>query len=177
MPQGAKITFVILLTSIFLGGLNAQDRSIGATFSYAGTGISFQNNVNEDTFIEIQLRAETAHLFGSTCDTPGVSASATWNMIFSEITSPDGNRICFFAGPGITAGFTDDIAFHKGLVFGLKGRVGCECRFNRNIALSACFSPVIGAHVTMMDGMPCMLFYKTGLRAMVMPEVGIRYTF
>ena len=74
--------------------------------------ISFQNNVNEDTFIEVQLRAETAHLFGSLRETPGVTASATWNMIFSEMTSPDGNRICFFAGPGITAGVADDIPYH-----------------------------------------------------------------
>lgn len=165
------------MTSLFLGGINAQERSIGATFSYAGAGISFQNSVNEDTFIEVQLRAETSHLFGSLCDTPGVTASATWNMIFSELTSPDGNRICFFAGPGITAGFADDIAFHKGLVFGLKGRVGCECRFKRNVTVSGCISPVIGAHVTMKDGMPCMLLYKTGLMSAVMPEIGIRYNF
>lgn len=177
MPQGAKISFVILMTSLFLGGINAQEMTIGATFSYAGTGISFQNNVNEDTFIEVQLRAETAHMFGSLCDNPGVTVSATWNMIFSELTSPDGNRVCFFAGPGIAAGFADDIHFHKGLVFGLKGRVGCECRFKRNITLSGCVSPVLGAHVIMKDGMPCMLFYKTGLMSVVMPEIGIRYNF
>ena len=128
MPQVAKISLVILMTLLFLGGIHAQDRSIGATFSYAGVGISFQNNVNEDTFIEVQLRAETAHLFGSLCETPGVTASATWNMIFSEMTSPDGNRICFFAGPGITAGVADDIPYHKGMVCGLKRKVGCECR-------------------------------------------------
>ena len=29
----------------------------------------------------------------------------------------------------------------------------------------------------MKDGMPCMLFYKTGLISAVMPEIGIRYNF
>lgn len=177
MPQGVKISLVILMTSLFLSGINAQERSIGATFSYAGTGISFQNKVKEDTFIEIQLRAETTHLFASASDTPGMSASLTWNMIFAEMISPDGNKISFFAGPGISAGFADDIPIHKGIVFGLKGRVGVECSFKRKIALSACVSPVVGAHVSMKDGMPYMLFYKTGLMSCVMPEVGIRYIF
>ena len=177
MPQGAKISIVILMTSLFLSGINAQERSIGATFSYAGTGISFQNKVKEDTFIEIQLRAETTHLFASVSDIPGMTASVTWNMTFAEMTSPDGNRISFFAGPGISAGFADDIPIHKGVVFGLKGRVGVECCFNRNIALSACVSPVIGAHVSMKDGIPYMLFYKTGMMNCIMPEVGIRYIF
>lgn len=177
MPQGAKISFVILLTSLFLGGISAQERSIGASFSYAGTGVSFQNRVNEDTFIEIQLRAETAHLFASSAQTPGLTASLTWNMIFAETTSPDGNRISFFAGPGICAGLADDVPVHKGIVFGLQGKVGAECSFKRGIAVSACVSPLLGAHVSMKDGMPSMLLYKTGLMCSLIPEIGIRYIF
>ena len=177
MPQGAKISLVVLMTFLFLGGINAQERSIGATFSYAGTGISFQDKINEETFIEIQLRGETTHLFAAASTMPGMTASLTWNMIFAQMTSPDGNRISLFAGPGILAGFADNIPIHKGVVFGLKGRVGAECSFNRNVAISACISPLIGVHASMKDGMPYMLLYKTGLLNSAMPEIGIRYIF
>ena len=177
IPDSAKIAFIILMMTLSLSETHAQDRSLGASFSYAGSGLSYERSIDEDTFVEVQLRAETAHMFSSLTDKPGITASFTWNMIFSELTSSNGNRICFFAGPGITAGSVYDLPAQKGLVFGLKGRVGGECTFSRKIAVSASLSPVIGAHVSMKDGMPCMKIYRLGLLYTLMPEVGIRYTF
>ena len=168
----------MLMTAFFLGEIHAQNRALGATFSYAGCGISYQQQVNEDSFYEIQLRSETAHMFSSLTDKPGITGSVSWNIIFAECVSPNGNCIRFFAGPGVTAGITDDLLYYqKGLLFGLKGRIGAECFFSRRIALSASLSPVLGAHITMKDDMPCMRLYISGLIYSIMPEIGIRYTF
>ena len=121
IPDSAKIAFVILMMTLSLSETHAQDRSLGASFSYAGSGLSYERNIDEDTFVEVQLRAETAYMFSSLTDKPGITASFTWNMIFSELTSSNGNRICFFAGPGITAGSVYDLPAQKGLVFGKLG--------------------------------------------------------
>lgn len=171
------ISCVMLMTFLFLSEIHAQNRTLGTTFSYAGCGIAYEEQVSDDTFYEIQLRAETAHMFSSLATSPGITGSFTWNMIFSESVSRNGNRICFFAGPGVIAGITDERPFQKGLLFGLKGRIGGECFFNRNIALSASLSPVLGAHITIQDGMPCMGLYINGLMCTIMPEIGIKYSF
>lgn len=171
------ISCLMLMTAFFLGEIHAQKRTLGATFSYAGCGISYERQVNDDTFYEIQLRSETAHMFSSLTDKPGITGSVTWNIVFHECTSSNGNKIRFFAGPGLTAGIADDLLYEKGLLFGLKGRIGAECFFSRRIALSASLSPVLGAHITMRDGMPCMRLYTSGLIYSIIPEIGIRYTF
>lgn len=171
------ISCVMLMTFFFLSEIHAQKRTLGATFSYAGCGIAYERQVNDETFYEVQLRAETAHMFSSLASNPGITGSFTWNMIFAESVSRNGNSISFFAGPGVIAGITDGIPLRKGLLFGLKGRIGGECVFSRNVALSASLSPVLGAHVTMIDGMPCMGLYINGLMCSLMPEVGIKYSF
>ena len=167
----------MLMTFFFLSEIHAQKRTLGATFSYAGCGIAYERQVNDEIFYEVQLRAETAHMFSSLASSPGITGSYTWNMIFAESVSRNGNSISFYAGPGVIAGITDGIPLRKGLLFGLKGRIGGECVFSRNVALSASLSPVLGAHVTMIDGMPCMGLYINGLICSIMPEVGIKYSF
>ncbi len=172
------ILCILITCTIFLDALHAQPKSVGSTFSYAGSGIVYEHSIDSDSFAEIQLRAETAHTFADRMNKPGFSASFTWNMTFAEIESRGGDRVIFFAGPGATAGMAGDmIGSGYGLFFGLKGRLGGECTFRNKVAVSLSVSPVLGLHLGARDGMVNMLLYKNGLLYSIMPEVGIKYAF
>ncbi len=167
----------LLSCALFQDVLNAQPKSVGSTFSYAGTALVYEHHTDDDSFAEIQLRMETAAVFTNRRFEPGITASFTWNTVFAEIKSRDGNEVVFFGGPGAIAGFAEDIGSRRGFMFGLKGRIGGECRFSRNIAVSLSISPVIGLHLGYQEGILNMLLYKTGLLYGIMPEVGVKYAF
>ena len=177
MPEAMKISCIIAVMLLLLGDLHAQCRSVGATFSYAGTGLTYEHVINDETFIEAQLRLETLQYLSPIAGRTGISGSFTWNMIFAEHISRNGNTINFFAGPGVLAGVSDDFLAPRGLVFGLKGRAGVECLFSRNVIISASVSPVVGAHIGVKDDMPHMRIFRNGLLFTIMPEIGIKYAF
>ncbi len=160
-----------------MGELHAQMKSVGTTYSYAGVGLSYEHNIDDESFIDVQLRMETASMFSYGRSRPGISGSFTWNMIFADKTMRDGSKLDFFIGPGLIAGYTDDIRSGKGIIFGLKGKIGGECTFKRKIAVSISLAPVLGVHLGRHDGMLNMLFYKTGLLYGIMPEIGLKYAF
>ncbi len=172
-----KTIICILLCTLCLGEIHAQKKSIGSSFSYAGVGLVYEHGIDAGSFAEIQLRMETSSVFARHDRLPGVSASFTWNMVFAETESRDGNKVVFFAGPGVMAGIAEDIGRGAGLMFGLKGRIGGECTFRRNVSVSLGVSPVIGVHLSRNGGMVNMLLYRTGLLYGIMPEVGIKYAF
>lgn len=155
----------------------ARERSVGGTFSYAGSGIEYAQEVDSKNFTTFQIRMETSSMFRSSTGRPGISASAFWNIVFYELVSDNGNNVRFYTGPGIAAGAANDGKSPFGLFVGLKGRIGGECSFPRKITISLSISPMIGGHFTNRNGMVSMLPYRTGLTQGVQPEVGIRYVF
>lgn len=170
-----KLLFVLALL-LSADAARAQSRALGASFSYSGIGITYEHDMDSQSFIDMQLRAETSSLFtyGSR---PGISASFSWNMIFSSIDSKNGNIVRFYAGPGLAIGSAEDIKGVGGKFFGLKGRVGCECAFSRKVAISFSLSPVLGAHIKSEEGTMIMLPFKMGMLYGIMPEVGIKHVF
>ncbi len=177
MLNPLKIVCTLILCTLFLDGLAARSKAVGSTFSYAGPGLVYEHGIDEKTFAEIQLRMETIPLYDFNRRIPGISASFTWNMIFAGFMSRHGNKVELFAGPGAFAGWSDDVLSRKGLIFGLKGRVGGECRFKRNVSVSISVSPVLGVHLGRSGSMMTMLLYQSGLLYGIMPEVGIKYAF
>ena len=125
--------------------MNAQSKAIGVDFSITGVGVSYEHYAESGSFLTLDLYLDTDDLMWLRASHPGASASLIWNMVFAEKNSSLGNRISFFAGPGIMVGYVTDMNDIAGGAFGLKGRVGCECRFQRNITVSACVSPALGA--------------------------------
>ncbi len=178
MPRTiSKICILIILCTFFLSEAHARKKSLGSTFSYAGIGLSYEHKIDDASFMDIQLRMETSSMFSGSSSFPGATASFTWNMIFAQTTSREGNKVIFFAGPGAIAGFAGDLKSRGGFIVGLKGRVGGECTFSRNVSVSLSISPVIGVHTGRTGSMVSMLMYKTGLLYGIMPEVGIKYAF
>ncbi len=167
----------MLLCTLFLGEANAQKKSVGSSFSYAGIGFVYDHTVDENSFTSFQMRLETANRYDKRSNGIGFTTSLSWNMIFSEKESPEGNTIKFYAGPGLIAGVAGDIKRKSGMVFGMKGVIGGECTFKRKVCISMDVSPVIGVHLARRDGMWNMLLYKTGLMYAIMPEIGIKYAF
>lgn len=177
MKRIISILCAFLMTTLFLSESFAQDRSFGATFSYAGTGLEYVQFADSRHFAQYQLRMETTSLFWSDHGKSGISASAFWNTVFAQIESRNGNLVRFYAGPGICAGYSEDIMNPSGIFFGLKGCIGAECSFARGIAISLSISPMLGGHFRLKDGMVNMRLYRGGLCYGFMPEAGIRYIF
>ena len=92
----------------------AQPKAAGGIFSFCGIGLTYEHDLNQNCFIEADLRAETSELFLNRTDYPGVSASLTSNFILKEYSSQNGNPIRIFAGSGITAGKARDLRKDSG---------------------------------------------------------------
>lgn len=157
--------------------LNAQSKALGVDFSINGAGISYEHYIESDSFLSIDLKLDADDLMWLRASHPGATASLSWNMVFAEKTSSLGNRISFFAGPGIMLGYVTDLTDIAGGAFGLKGRVGCECSFKRKVTLSASLSPILGCHITSQNEEVKMKLYKSGLLHTLIPEIGIKYAF
>ena len=155
----------------------AQTRSLGASFSFSGIGIEYEHALNNSCFINADARAEMLAFFMNRSDVPGMSASFSCNFILKEWASRNKNSIRFFAGPGVTVGLTHEFRKDNGMFFGLKGRVGAECWFDRNVALSICLNPILGSHLTIVDKHIEMRYYTNGLINAILPEIAVKYTF
>lgn len=177
MKKTALILCFLLTSTLFLSNAFAQERSLGAVFSYAGTGVDYVHFTDSRHFATYQLRVETMSLFWQNHGQEGMSASAFWNTVFSEIQSRNGNTVRFYAGPGVSVGYSEDLMTPEGLIFGLRGSVGAECSFARGVAISLSLSPMLGGHFRRKDGMVNMRLYRIGLCYGFMPEAGIRYIF
>ena len=157
--------------------MNAQSKAIGVDFSVSSIGLSYEHYVESGSFLTFDMYLDTDDLMWLRASHPGASASLIWNMVFAEKNSSLGNRISFFAGPGIMVGYVTDMNDIAGCAFGLKGRVGVECSFKRPVTLSASLSPLLGCHITSQNAEVKMKMYKSGLIQAIIPEIGIKYTF
>lgn len=155
----------------------AQPKALGGTFSFCGIGISYEHNLSQGCFLQADVRAETTEFFMNRTDRPGISASFTSNFILKEITSRNDNSIVFFAGPGISIGKAHDFHKDNGYFFGLKGRAGVECCFDRNVSISLSLNPLLGSHMVLHEDHAEMKYYKNGLLNVIMPEIGIKHMF
>lgn len=168
----ALICFLLLLDIT-----NAQPRSLGTVFSYAGCSLAYEHQVNDDALLEIALRTELCNTFSGNAKNPGISASFTYSAILKEWLSANGNPVRLAAGPGGFIGWTDDFRQGRGTSFGLKGKVGLDCSFARNLILSISASPVLGLHMMILEDSVSMKLFRNGLMYTIMPEIGIRYRF
>ena len=169
------IAFIAVFSAIFQAV--AQPKAIGTTYSLSGLSIMYEHNVGEGCFIDADLRTEMGEVFRNVTGIPGISTSLSCNFILNEWKSHNGTEICAFAGPGMTVGIANDLHKDRGYFFGLKGRAGIECSFDRGVAVSVCLNPVLGSHLVIRDEYLEMTYYRNGLLNAVLPEIGIKYTF
>ncbi len=172
-----RYVLVCLIAYAAMTYAHAQPRALGTSYSFSGLGIVYEHDLNHECFINADIRAEMLSFFMNSNDYPGISASFSCNFIIKELASRNGNSIIMFAGPGVTLGMSHDFRKDEGYFFGLKGRVGAECRFDRKIAISVCLNPVLGSHITVIDEHIEMRYFKNGLINTILPEIGIKYTF
>lgn len=180
--KGRPVIFLILVAVLMTAStlshmLDAHSRTLGAGISYNSLSVIYEHTLKDNSFIELSLKAESTELSAGRSSYPGASFSVTWNYILKEWKSAEGNTINFFVGPGVIAGYSSDYKTNDGLILGIKGRVGFECLFVRNIAISAAISPVIGSHIVHTDAMTSMKYYRNGLQYALIPEIGIKYRF
>lgn len=178
MPAALKrITVLCLAFCASISNADAQSRSVGVSFSFNALGLTYEHTLNQDCFINADIKSEMGAYFMDSTGYPGASASISGNFILKRWCSRNGNTIHAFAGPGITAGIAHEFREDYGYFFGLKGRTGIECMFDRKIILSLSFAPILGMHMTIVDEHLKMQYYKMGLINTFIPEIGIRYTF
>lgn len=169
---------------VFCGSIHARRNTFGTSWGLSEIGISYGRIVKENTFLMACIHLETGEAFAGRAKMPGAAASFTWNTIFARQKSVNGNEIRFFAGPGAAAGYCRDIRLKKsehglpGAYFGLKGRLGMEIIYDRNINISICVAPVLGLHMARdKSGNMLARYYRYGLMQTIMPEIGISYRF
>lgn len=172
-----KIFLTVAALTLCLCNLDAQTRSVGASFSLSGIGISYEHTKSDESFIEASIKTELWEVLNDRSVMPGISAGFTWNLILKSWKSKEGNSVNVFAGAGITGGYANDYKKPDGCFMGLKGRFGVEYHYQRNIQLSFCIIPVIGTHIHKEGSNLKMEYYKAGLINTLMPEIGIKYMF
>ena len=173
-----KTTLVTALSLMAVFTSKAQPKSVGASFSISRIGIVYEHDFPESaSFLDVSVGAETAELFVGRKNYPGITASLTWNIIFKEWKSSEGNDIRLYAGPGASIGYSADFRDTDGVFFGLKGKIGGECVFARNAVISLSISPVIGSHLVSYPDHYTMKFYLNGIIYSLLPEIGLKYRF
>ena len=140
-----------------------QPKTAGTSYSFSGVGLTYEYFTSDDTFVQLQLRTDSVKDAPTKGNEPCFAASATWNIIYKDITSRNGNVIHLTAGPGPFAG--------------LAGRFGGECAFDRRITLSITVTPMLGVHLSRVDDYINMKLFRKGISYAIMPEIGVKYTF
>lgn len=177
MRKTALKTLLLIMPVLIPVDLRSQPKSVGAAFSFRGISAVYEHRNAEDSFAEVSLTMDLAESVVSREVTPGFLASATWNFVISHWMSRNSNRIDFYAGPGIIAGYCKEYEGAYGPVFGVRGRVGIECTFDRNICISLSLNPTLGCHIKVLNESLEMNCYKGGLIGSILPAVGIKYSF
>lgn len=182
-----KLPRIICLTvAVFTlcGVTHARRNTIGTSWGLSEIGISYGRSIKENTFLLTGIHLETGEAMAGRTRTPGIAASFTWNTVFARKESANGNEIRFFAGPGAAIGYCKDIRLKKtehglhGTYFGLKGRIGLEISYDRNVNITICVAPVLGLHMARDNsGNLLARYYRYGILQTIMPEIGISYRF
>lgn len=169
------LAIVIMMTTSH--ELLAQPKAVSSLWSICGIGLGYEHATSEDVFIQLDFKTETSEIFLNRRLSLEATASFTWNKIFARTTSAYGTQIRYFAGPGVAGGLAKDMKAGKGIVFGLKGRVGTELLFKRKIGLSISLAPVIGMHISAKEGSANLRLYRNGLLYGAIPEISLKYSF
>ena len=172
-----RVIILCLAACTSMSYAHAQPKAAGSSYSLCGVGLTYEHYLNRDAFLHTDLRAEMLAVFMNRENNPGISASLSYNLIFKEWKSRNSNTICLFGGPGVALGMSHDFRKDMGYFFGLKGRVGVECCFDRHISVSLTLNPVIGSHMVLKEKHIEMKYYKNGLISTLFPEIGIEYEF
>lgn len=171
------VSAFILLTAACSGDLCAQPKAISTIWSFSGIGLGYEHHMADNSFIQAEIKSELTEVFVNRKGRVGATASFTWNLVFAQLMSGNGNTVRFYAGPGAIAGMAADRKTSAGCTFGIKGRIGAECTFDRHICLSAGIAPVLGMHTSMKDDVFNMRLYRNGLIYGLLPEISIKYAF
>lgn len=177
MRSWKSVIVMLFMVIAFQATAYAQKNTLGTSWSFSGIGLTYERNVSEEAFAQISVQTEMAETFLGKVLHPGISAAFTWNLIFAQLESRNGIPLRFYAGPGIAAGINHDMKTSPGLFFGLKGRVGMQCIYDRKINISVSLAPVLGLHVSEDEENVTTRAYRNGLMQILMPEFGISYRF
>lgn len=171
------ISAIILFMALISGNANAQTKAISTVWSPNGIGLGYEFYSDNDSFFQLDLKTEISEILMNRSWTPGALVSFTWNMQFADFTTRYGDKIVFYAGPGAAAGWSPDYGSKPGMIFGVKGRVGAECTFDRHVSISASIAPILGLHLSFDRNGVNMRAYRNGILYGVMPEIGIKFAF
>jgi len=168
---------IMLLMTIVSGSLKAQTKAISTTWALNGIGIGYEIHTGDESFLQIDLTTEISEIYFTRSWNPGAVLSFSWNTYFAQTETIWGDMIRFYAGPGAALGWTPDIKAGSGAMFGVKGRIGAECTFERHASISLAIAPVLGMHLSSNGNAMNMRIFRNGLIYGVIPEIGIKYAF
>lgn len=173
-----SVFLCLLLTATGITEVHAQDKvkAAGAEFSLTGIGINLQLNAKDNSFHSISAEMDMAKAFMGMSRMPGIRASYVIDFVFSA-ASYNNFGVRWFAGPGFTAGYVQDMDADFGIMAGICGNAGVEFTFAVPVILSLSFSPVLAAHTSAKGSSLALEIYRYGLLQTISPRLGIKYDF
>ena len=120
------VSAFILLTAACSGDLCAQPKAISTIWSFNGIGLGYEHHMADNSFIQAEIKSELTEVFVNRKGRVGATASFTWNLVFAQLMSGNGNTVRFYAGPGAIAGMAADRKTSAGCIFGIKGSAPCR---------------------------------------------------
>ena len=175
-----KKTVVLIIACLCaMEMLMAQDRyvSVGGYFSPKACGISL-TSYRPGSFSDIRLTADLEKVLLGQTAMPGIRADWHLNFILLQRAINQGLTANFYAGAGAMLGYVEDGKSGRGVTAALSGNIGVLFHFAGPLSVSVGFSGNVGAHITWSDKSgSTMNWYRSGLKNILMPEVGIRYRY
>lgn len=191
MKKDIAIAALIFIYSVAA----AQPKAMGIRFGATGLDASYEHSINTRQFLECDLGLDYGYDINGNA---GVRLAVTYNFIWARPVWTAEGCWNLYAGPGIVAGYTDDIVpyefdgnirgyFDNGLMVALAAQVGLEYIFDFPLALAIDVRPYFGIHVNdgrfrdEITGTQVRFgsktgFYDNGMLGFI-PSLSIRYRF
>lgn len=184
-----RVVISVAFLFLSLNGL-AQVTGVGLFNSPKGFGVVLETEAGENDFNVFTAYADMYGIFEGRCLYPGFKFNYTRGRVLKVLTL-DGIDYSFYAGPGITAGYSRQyepyvykdyrkyLIRNYGLIACLSGTAGCRIGFGKSILLDLSWTVEAGVHMRLDEdhkGLKLGL-YKNGLISALYPQLTLIMAF
>lgn len=127
---------LLLLPEVFSYAQNTSPE-YGLASSPRGIGLALMTQKSPAYFNSYSLVADLNGVLSGKRPFPGLKGTYVYDVILKEFTVENDVSACFYAGPGLVAGYVRDTDKPFGVVSGLAGNTGVRFDFKRGVSILA----------------------------------------
>ena len=79
-----RTVFIFIVACAAMSYGHAQPKTLGTTFSFSGIGLTYEHYLNDESFINADIKSEMLSYFIDRNRHPGISASVSCNFILKR---------------------------------------------------------------------------------------------